>query len=307
MRVVFMGTPMFAAENLQKLIDEKYEIAGVFTHPDKPRGRGMKVSATPVKELALSCEIPIFQPDNMRDGKVLDVLKAWAPDVIVVVAYGRILPEDIISAAPLGCINVHASILPKYRGAAPIQWAVLNGDETTGVTTMYIAPELDAGDIIYTSETKIGEYETSGELFERLTVLGAELLHKTLCDIKSGTAPRTPQNPDHATFTKQLDKSMSPIDWNRSARAVVRQIYGLLPWPVATTSLAGYDMRVFEARYSETKTDKKPGTIISAGKDGIEVACANGEAVYITCLQLPNKKTMTASAFLLGHPIKVEA
>ena len=190
MRIVFMGTPDFAAESLKKLIDEKYDIAAVFTQPDKPSGRGMKLTPSPVKELALQNGIPVYQPTKLRDGSATELIKQLSPDILVVVAYGRILPDDMLAVPKYGAINVHASLLPKYRGAAPIQWAVLNGDKITGVTTMYLASEMDTGDIIYTAETEIGEFETSGELFDRLMVMGAELLDKTLRDIDSGRAPR---------------------------------------------------------------------------------------------------------------------
>ena len=193
MRIVFMGTPDFAAASLKKLIDKKYDIAAVFTQPDKPRDRGMKLSYSPVKELALENNIPVYQPTKLRDGTATELIKSLDPDILVVVAYGRILPDDMLEVPKYGAINVHASLLPKYRGAAPIQWAVLNGDKITGVTTMYLASEMDTGDIIYTSETEIGEFETSGELFDRLMVMGAELLDRTLRDIEAGTAPRTPQ------------------------------------------------------------------------------------------------------------------
>lgn len=186
MRIVFMGTPDFAAASLKKLIDEKYDIAAVFTQPDKPRDRGMKLSYSPVKELALENNIPVYQPTKLRDGTATELIKSLRPDILVVVAYGRILPDDMLEVPKYGAINVHASLLPKYRGAAPIQWAVLNGDKITGVTTMYLASEMDTGDIIYTAETEIGEFETSGELFDRLMVMGAELLDRTLRDIEAG-------------------------------------------------------------------------------------------------------------------------
>ena len=212
MRIVFMGTPDFAAASLQKLIDEKFDIAGVFTQPDKPKGRGMELAYSPVKELALANGLPVYQPAKMRDGTALEIIKELAPDILAVVAYGRILPDDILAVPRYGAVNVHGSLLPKYRGAAPIQWAVLNGDKVTGVSTMYLASEMDTGDVIYTAETEIGEFETSGELFDRLKVMGAELLCRTLRDIDSGIAPRTPQEHDKASYVKMLDKSLSPID-----------------------------------------------------------------------------------------------
>ena len=306
MRIVFMGTPDFAAASLKRLLDEGFDVVGVFTQPDKPKGRGMELAYSPVKELALEHSLPVFQPVKMRDGTALEAVKSLAPDILVVVAYGRILPDDILAVPKYGAVNVHGSLLPKYRGAAPIQWAVLNGDKTTGVTTMYLASEMDTGDIIYTSETEIGEFETSGELFDRLKVMGAELLVKTLCDIEAGTAPRTPQDHSRASYVKMLDKSDSPIDWTRSARGVIKWIYGLQPWPAATAELDGAVYKIFAAGYTDTHTDKAPGTVVSTGKTGIEVACGDGETVMITELQAPGKKRMSAADFLRGHTIKID-
>lgn len=306
MRIVFMGTPDFAAASLKKLIDKKYDIAAVFTQPDKPRDRGMKLSYSPVKELALENNIPVYQPTKLRDGTATELIKSLDPDILVVVAYGRILPDDMLEVPKYGAINVHASLLPKYRGAAPIQWAVLNGDKITGVTTMYLASEMDTGDIIYTSETEIGEFETSGELFDRLLIMGAELLARTLRDIEAGTAPRTPQDHSKASYVKMLDKSLSPIEWAKTPREVIKQIYGLQPWPVATAELDGKVFKIYSAEYTQNKTDKAPGSVVSAGKKGIEIACLDGETVLITELQAAGKKRMKASDYLLGHPIKVD-
>ena len=306
MRIVFMGTPDFAAASLKKLIDKKYDIAAVFTQPDKPRDRGMKLSYSPVKELALENNIPVYQPTKLRDGTATELIKSLDPDILVVVAYGRILPDDMLEVPKYGAINVHASLLPKYRGAAPIQWAVLNGDKITGVTTMYLASEMDTGDIIYTSETEIGEFETSGELFDRLMIMGAELLDRTLRDIEAGTAPRTPQDHSKASYVKMLDKSLSPIEWAKTPREVIKQIYGLQPWPVATAELDGKVFKIYSAEYTQNKTDKAPGSVVSAGKKGIEIACLDGETVLITELQAAGKKRMKASDYLLGHLIKVD-
>lgn len=306
MRIVFMGTPDFAAASLKKLIDKKYDIASVFTQPDKPRDRGMKLSYSPVKELALENNIPVYQPTRLRDGTATELIKSLDPDILVVVAYGRILPDDMLEVPKYGAINVHASLLPKYRGAAPIQWAVLNGDKITGVTTMYLASEMDTGDIIYTTETEIGEFETSGELFDRLMIMGAELLDRTLRDIEAGTAPRTPQDHSKASYVKMLDKSLSPIEWAKTPREVIKQIYGLQPWPVATAELDGKVFKIYSAEYTQNKTDKAPGSVVSAGKKGIEIACLDGETVLITELQAAGKKRMKASDYLLGHPIKVD-
>ena len=306
MRIVFMGTPDFASASLKKLIDEKFDVVGVFTQPDKPKGRGMELCASPVKELALENNLPVFQPAKMRDGTALAQIKALEPDILVVVAYGRILPDDILAVPKYGAINVHGSLLPKYRGAAPIQWAVLNGDKVTGVTTMYLASEMDTGDIIYTDETEIGEYETSGELFDRLKDMGAELLVKTLRDIDAGAAPRTPQDHSKASYVTMLDKSICPIDWNKTPREVLKHIYGLQPWPVATMELEGKTVRVFAAKYTDGTTEKTPGAVVSADNGGLEIACAGGETLLITELQAPGKKRMGAEDYLRGHQIKVE-
>ncbi len=306
MRIVFMGTPDFAAASLKKLINEKYDIVGVFTQPDKPKGRGMETAFSPVKSLALENNIPVYQPAKMRDGTALAALRELAPDILVVVAYGRILPDDILELPKYGAINVHGSLLPKYRGAAPIQWAVLNGDRKTGVTTMHLAHDMDAGDIIYTAETEIGEFETSGELFDRLMEMGAELLVKTLKDIEAGTAPRTPQNHDEASYVGMLDKRMSPIDFNKDARAVIKWIYGTQPWPVATAEIDGTVYKIYAADYTNRKTEKAPGSVVSAGNDGIEIACGSGETVMIKELQAPGKRRMKAADFLRGHKIKTE-
>lgn len=306
MRIVFMGTPDFAAASLKKLLEDGFNVVGVFTQPDKPKGRGMEMSFSPVKQLALAHGLPVYQPEKMRDGTAYEQIKALAPDILVVVAYGRILPDDILALPRYGAVNVHGSLLPRYRGAAPIQWAVLNGDEVTGVSTMYLASEMDTGDVIYTAETRIGEFETSGELFDRLMLMGADLLAKTLRDIENGTAPRTPQDHSKASYVSQLDKSICPIDWNKSPRAVVKWIYGLQPWPVATMELEGTVYRVFAAEYTQNHTDKLPGQVVSAGKQGIEMACADGKTLMITELQAPGKKRMKAADFLRGHPIKTD-
>ena len=305
MRIVFMGTPDFAAASLKKLLDEGFEVVGVFTQPDKPKGRGMELQASPVKQIALAANIPVYQPEKMRDGTALRQIESLAPDILVVVAYGRILPDEILAVPKYGAVNVHGSLLPKYRGAAPIQAAVLNGDAVTGVSTMYLAHDMDAGDVIFTAETPVGDFETSGELFDRLMVMGAELLVKTLRAIEDGTAPRTPQDHEKASYVKMLDKSLCPIDWNRTPRQIVKQICGLQPWPVATMELEGAVYRVFAAAYTDHRTALAPGSVVSAGKDGLEIACANGETLMITELQAPGKKRMRAADFLRGHSIRV--
>jgi len=306
MRIVFMGTPDFAAASLNRLIDEDFDVVGVFTQPDKPKDRGMKLTASPVKEIALASGIPVFQPEKMRDGTALEALKSLSPDLVVVVAYGRILPDDILAVPTNGTINIHGSLLPKYRGAAPIQWAVLNGDKITGVCSMYLASELDSGDVIYTAETEIGEFETSGALFERLRDIGAELLCKTVHDIDRGCAPRTPQNAALATLAPPLNKEMSPIDWHKTPREIVKHICGLDPWPVATAELVGISLKIYGAEYTDKKTDMQAGMVVSANsKNGIEVACGNGETILITRLQAPAGKQMSAGDYLRGHPMNI--
>lgn len=306
MRIVFMGTPDFAEESLRALLEAGEDVAAVFTQPDKPRGRGMRESFSPVKALAAERGIPVYQPVTFKDGAATELLRTLAPELLVVVAYGRILPQAFLDVAKYGSINVHGSLLPKYRGAAPIQWAVLNGDKTTGVSVQYMAAAMDAGDVIAARETEIGEFETAGELFDRLKTLGAELLAETVRKIASGSVIRVPQNEADATYTKMLDKNMSPIDWNKSPREIVKHICGLNPWPVATTELGGVSFRVFGAEYTDTRTALAPGKIISAGKAGIEVACGSGRSLRITEIQAAGKKRMSAAAFLLGHPMKAD-
>lgn len=301
-----MGTPDFAAASLKRLIDEGANVVGVFTQPDKPKDRGMKLTASPVKEIANDAGIPLFQPEKMRDGTAVEMLKSLNPDLVAVVAYGRILPDDILAVPPKGTINIHGSLLPKYRGAAPIQWAVLNGDKVTGVSSMYLARELDSGDVIYSSETEIGEFETSGQLFERLSELGAELLIKTVHDIEKGCAPRAPQDASRASFAPPLSKEMSSIDWHKTPREINKQVCGLNPWPVATAELEGLSFKIFGVEYTTNKTEKPAGAVVSADvKKGIELACGNGETLLITRLQAPGGKQMAASDYLRGHPMSV--
>ena len=304
MRIVFMGTPDFAAASLKRILQDGFDVVGVFTQPDKPKGRGMELSFSPVKELALSHGLPVFQPEKMKDGTALAALQELAPDILAVVAYGRILPPELLAVPKYGAVNVHGSLLPKYRGAAPIQWAVLNGDTFTGVSTMYLANEMDTGDIIYTAETVIGEFETSGELYERLQEMGAALLSRTLHDIENGTAPRRAQEHEKASYVRMLEKSRSPLDFTKPARMVVKQIYGLQPWPVATMKLGNDAVRVFAAEYGRDHCEESCGTIRSAGKDGIEIVCGDGRSIVITELQAPGKKRMKAADYLRGHPIR---
>ena len=306
MRVVFMGTPDFAAESLEALSRAGFDIAGVFTQPDRPKGRGMKLAACETKKLALELGYPVYQPESLKTGEAAELLRSLAPELLCVVAYGKLLPDEILAIPKYGAVNVHGSLLPRYRGASPIQWSVLNGDEYAGVTTMYLAHDMDAGDIIYQSAVPVGEYETAGELFDRLAKLGGELLVKTVSAIEAGAAPRRPQNHAEATYVGQLDKSLCPIDWTGSPREIIKHVCGLNPWPVATMELAGETLKVFAARYTDTVTDKAPGRVVSAGKDGLEIACGGGKTVLITELQAPGRKRMSAAAYLVGHPVSVE-
>ena len=305
MRVVFMGTPDFAAESLRAVLDAGHEVAGVFTQPDRPKGRGMKLTPCETKQLALERGLTVYQPDSVRTEEALELMRSLAPDVLCVVAYGKILPDAMLAIPRLGAVNVHGSLLPKYRGAAPIQWSVLNGDEYAGVTTMYLAHDMDAGDIIYREATPVGEYETAGELFDRLAAMGARLLVKTLAAMEAGSAPREEQNHAEATYVGQLDKSICPIDWEAGPREIVKHICGLNPWPVATMELNGETLKVYAARYTDTVTGKGPGSVVSAGKAGLEIACGGGKSVMITELQAPGKKRMSAHDWLVGHPVEV--
>ena len=304
MRILFMGTPDFAVASLKRLVEDGHDICGVFTQPDKPKNRGHKLAFSPVKEYALSQDLAVYQPLKMRDGEAMSIVEELAPELFVVAAYGKILPEDILNYPKYGSINVHSSLLPKYRGAAPINWAILDGEAETGVSIMYMAKELDAGDVILQKATAIGEDEDALALTTRLAELGAEALAEAVEGLKNGTASRTPQDGSKQTYASMLSKEMSPIDWSRPARAIDCQVRGLIPWPCASTELAGQRFKVYRTAPGR-KTDKAPGTILAAGKMGIEVACGDGQSLCITELQAEGGKRMAASAYLLGHPIQI--
>ena len=301
MRVVFMGTPDIAATCLKKILSDGFEVVGVYTQPDRPKGRGMKMVASPVKEVALAAGIPVFQPETFREEETVEALRELKPDVCAVVAYGRILPQKVLDVPKYGCINIHASVLPKYRGSAPYQWAVLDGLTETGVTAMYLCREMDAGDIIDVSKTPIGENETAGELLDRLAVLGADLLSKTLRRFASeGKVPAVPQNPDEMSYAPMLDKTMCPIDWNKTARQVHNHVRGLHPWPVATMVLQGKTFKVHAAHV--VSGSGTPGQILGLTKTGLVIACGEG-AVEITSLQAEGGKRMAAPDYFRGHPL----
>ena len=307
MRIVFMGTPAFAVPSLEGLAKAGHQIAGVFSQPDKPVGRHHnKLQPTPVKERALALGVPVYQPATLRDGAALAILRELDPELVVVAAYGRFLPDDILALPPKGCVNVHSSLLPKYRGSAPINWAILNGERVTGVTIQRMVRDMDAGDIILQRSTPIGETEDAAALYDRLAQLGGELSVEAVAQIEAGTAQRVPQNHEEATLAPMLSKEMSPVDWTRSAQEIFNQIRGLYPWPGAsTTALTGEPIKLWGAQVVEKHTDATPGTVIAAGKQGIDVACGDFMTLRILELQAPGKKRMSAAAYLAGHPIQV--
>jgi len=296
-----MGTPAFAEKSLRRLYADGHEITCVITQPDKPRGRGMNTTAGPVKSLALEHGTPVYQPSTLRDGEIVDRLRGFRPDLIVVVAYGKMLPAEILGLPPLGCVNIHGSLLPEYRGAAPVQWAIINGRHETGVTSMYLAEEMDAGDIIYSEKVSIGDEETAGELLERLGHTGAELLGGTVAAISEGKAGRHPQDHSLATNAPPLKKDNSPINWNDPALVIKSKVRGFNPWPVATMELNGVVYKVFSVDISSGKTGKAPGSIVSADENRLEIACADG-IVIIKEIQAPGGKRLSAADFLRGRP-----
>ena len=301
MRVVFMGTPDIAATCLKKVLGDGFDVVGVWTQPDRPKGRGMKLVQSPVKELALANNIPVFQPENFRADEDVQALRDLNPDVVAVVAYGRILPQRVLDIPTKGCVNIHASILPEYRGSAPYQWAVLDGKKETGVTAQHMVREMDAGDIIDVAKTPIGENETAGELLDRLAVLGADLLSRTLTAFAEGTVTRTPQDPAGISFAPMLDKSMCPIDWNKTAQQVHDQVRGLHPWPIATMELKGKKFKVHATRIVEGAG--QPGEILGLTKTGLRIACGEG-AVEVISLQAEGGKRMAAPDYFRGHPLE---
>lgn len=301
MRIVFMGTPDFAVPSLQALIDAGHDVCAVYTQPDKPQGRKQILTAPPVKTLALEHDIPVFQPNTLKNEDEQARLRELAPEVIIVVAYGKLLPKAVLDIPPHGCINVHGSLLPRWRGAAPIQWAVIAGDEMAGVTTMQMAEGLDTGDMLLTYETKVGEKETAGELFDRLAQSGAELLTQTLVKLDEIT-PR-PQDDAQSCYAHMLDKQMAVIDWSKSAHEIDCLIRGLNPWPIALTALSGERLKVFAAEKANGRGE--PGTVLEADpKKGLTVACGEG-ALGLTEIQLVGGKRMKATDFLRGHAIQV--
>lgn len=307
MKILFMGTPDFAVPSLEALLNAGHHICAVFTQPDKPKNRGMKLQAPPVKEFALAHGIPVYQPESVKDGTAMELIRQLAPQLIAVAAYGRILPVDILEYPAYGCINVHSSLLPKYRGSAPIHWAILNGERESGVTIMHMAKAMDAGDIIAQSVTPIDPNETVETLHDRLAQMGAKLLVEVVEQLKSGAATRTPQDESKVTYAPMLSRELSPLDWTRTARQLHDQVRGLIPWPATTTDIiGGQPVKVFEVEETGIKTSAAPGTIAAAGKQGIDVACGDGLLLRIKQLQAQGGKRMAAADYLRGHPINIE-
>ncbi len=304
MRVVFMGTPQIAASCLERIIADGFEVVGVYTQPDRPKNRGMKMTCSQVKEVALAHDLPVFQPENFREDAAVEQLRELKPDVCAVVAYGRILPQRVLEIPTFGCINIHASLLPCYRGSAPYQWAVLDGLAETGVSAMYLCREMDAGDVIDTAKTPIDPDETAGELLERLTVLGAELLSKTLSQMTEKRVCGIPQDCTRATYAPMLDKSMSPIDWTKTARQVHNHVRGMNPWPVATAEIGGKRFKIYTTAVVEETSKETPGTILGLTKTGLQVACGEG-TVEIRVLQAEGGKRMAAPDYFRGHPLEL--
>lgn len=303
MRVVFMGTPDFSVPTLQALIDAKYDVVGVFTQPDRPKGRGGKVQMSPVKELALKHDIPVFQPLKMRlDG--LEPLRELKPDICVTAAFGQILSQEVLDVPPMGTVNVHASLLPRHRGAAPIQWSILCGDAVAGVTTMFSDKGIDTGDMLLKVETPISEDDTAGTLTDRLAQMGAELLVETLQKLEAGTCPREKQDESQSTYDPKITKELGLLDFSEGADKCLLRVRAMSPWPCAYTELAEGVLKVWRARKADVPADAPAGTVLRANKkDGLVIAVSDG-TIELCEIQAPNARRMDARAFLLGHPIE---
>ena len=303
MRIVFMGTPDFSVPTLEALVASEHEVAAVVTQPDKPRGRGKEIHMSPVKECALKHNIPVYQPVRARDEAFVDEMRALNPDVMVVIAFGQILPKSLLELPKYGCVNIHASLLPKYRGAAPIQWAVINGDEETGITTMMMDVEMDTGDMLEKTVVKLDPEETGGSLFDRLSLLGGDLILSTLSKLEKGEITPVPQDHEKATYVKKISKSMGDIDWTMDAVSIERLVRGLNPWPSAFTRWNGKMLKIWEAKVLPDPDVKLPcGSVISASDEGLKIQTGAG-VLCVTSLQLEGKKRMDTAAFLRGYQV----
>lgn len=299
-----MGTPDFAVGTLEEIIKAGHEVALVVTQPDKPRGRSGALQFPPVKECAVAHGIEVFQPKKIREEENVEYLRKYNADIIVVAAFGQLLPKSILEMPKYGCINVHASLLPKYRGAAPIQWSIINGDAVTGVTIMQMDIGMDTGDMIAKREVVIEKDETGGGLFDKLAEVGAKLCVDTMVEIENGTATRTPQNHEEATHVSMISKELGNIDWKKSAVEIERLIRGLNPWPSAFTQLDGKSFKIWKADVLESNTDKAPGTVVRVEKGCVEVQTGEG-VLSLLEVQLEGKKRMETDAFLRGYSVEV--
>lgn len=303
MKVIFMGTPEFSVGTLNAVIEAGHEVVLAVTQPDKPKGRGKEMQFTPVKECALAHNIPVYQPKRVRDPECIEELKKYEADVCVVIAFGQILPKEILDMTKYGCINVHASLLPKYRGAAPIQWAVINGETVSGVTTMQMDEGLDTGDMLEKTEIVLDEKETGGSLHDKLAKAGAELCVSTLCKLEKGELVPVKQGEATTEYARMLDKKLGEINWEKKASEIERLIRGLNPWPSAYTQWNNKTMKIWEAQVVPEETKEAPGTVVRVAKDGFFVQTGEG-LLKIQSLQIPGKKRMEADAFLRGYQVE---
>ena len=303
MKVIFMGTPDFSVGTLEALVAAGHEVVLAVTQPDKPKGRGKEMQFTPVKECALKYDIPVYQPRRVREAECIEELRKYEADIMVVVAFGQILPIEILEMTKYGCVNVHASLLPKYRGAAPIQWSIIDGEKVTGVTTMQMNEGLDTGDMLLKVEIPIEDKETGGSLHDKLAAAGAKLCVETLVGLEAGTITAIPQGETTTSYAKMLDKQLGNIDWSKSAVEIERLIRGLSPWPSAYTDWNGKVMKVWDAAVVNDTTEGTVGSIVKVEKDAFYVQTGDG-LLKVCELQIPGKKRMDAGAFLRGYQIK---
>lgn len=306
MRIVYMGTPEIAKNCLRRIHEDGHEILAVYTKIDTPKNRGMKLTPSPVKEYAVEHGLTVVQPTTFKDDAVVEELRSFQPDLIVAVAYGKILPQRVLDIPRFGCVNIHASLLPKLRGAGPIQWSILNGDQETGVTAMYMSAGMDEGDMIDSMTIPIADTDTTATLTDKLSELGAELLSKTVAAIADGTATRTPQDPEEATYAAMLRKDMAPIDWSLQPEKISCHVRGMIPWPVATMELHEKPCKVFAVKILDKTTDKADGQPVAVTKKGLEMACGGGRVILVEEVQAQGGKRMRCADYLRGHPITID-